>query len=117
MIAHVVLFRPKDPVPDAARDAFARAIVTARREIPSIRGFWVGRRLLDGAPSYTLPTADFPFAAVVEFDDPGGLAAYLQHPAHDRLSVAMRATVDAALVFDYEAADAAEAATIVSGAV
>jgi hypothetical protein len=117
VIAHVVLFRPKDAVPDSARDAFVSAIVSARQAIPSIRRFWVGRRLLDGAPSYLLPTGDFPFAAVIEFDDRQGLAAYLQHPAHEALAQVLHATVDAALVFDYEAADAAHAAGIVSGAV
>ena len=116
MIAHVVLFRPKNAVADAARDAFVAAIVAARVATPSIRRFWVGRRLADEAPSYALPTADFPFAAVVEFDDRAGLVAYLQHPAHVALGQALHATVDAALVFDYEAADAAEAARIVSGA-
>lgn len=113
MIVHVVLFRPREPVTDAARDAFVDAIVTARQAIPSVRRFWVGRRLVDGWPSYKLPTADFPFAAVVEFDDRDGLAAYMQHPAHEALSRALHATVDAALVFDYEAADAVDARRIV----
>lgn len=117
MIAHVVLFRPKLAVADAARDAFVAAVVGARQAIPSIRRFWIGRRLTGGAPSYVLPSADFPFAAVVEFDDRDGLVAYLHHPAHEVLGKALHAALEAALVFDYEAADAAEAPRIVSGAV
>lgn len=113
MIAHVVLFRPKNLLADDARDAFIDAIVTARRAIPSVRRFWVGRRLAGEVPSYRIPTADFPFAAVVEFDDRDGLVAYLRHPAHEALGAALHATVDAALVFDYEIGDAAEARRIV----
>jgi hypothetical protein len=113
VIAHVVLFRPKPAVAGDARAGFIDAIVAARQSIPSIRRFWVGRRLAGEAPSYRIPTADFPFAAVVEFDDLGGLTAYLTHPSHDALSHTLHATVEAALVFDYEIGDAAEAGRIV----
>ena len=80
MVAHLVLYRPKPGLDAEARDRFTEAIVLARREIPAIRRFVVGRRIVDG-PSYKLgPFPDFPYIAVIEFDDRAGLLTYLQHP-------------------------------------
>jgi hypothetical protein len=56
---------------------------------------------------------DFPYAAIAEFDDRAGLTSYLTHPAHLALGEQFNATVEAALVFDYDAVDASEAASVV----
>ena len=45
---------------------------------------------------------DYPFAAVVEFDDLAGLEAYLNHPQHERLGELFYQLLEAALVYDYE---------------
>lgn len=105
MIAHVVLFRPRAGLPAAERDAFERALAHARQSIPSIRRFAIGRRVLHGARYEQAMTADFPFAAIVEFDDLGGMKAYLAHPAHDELGRLLWQTSDSVLVYDYEVAD------------
>lgn len=108
MVAHLVLYRPKPGLDDEARAKFTEAIVAARREIPAIRRFIVGRRLMDG-PSYQLGALpDFPYLAVIEFDDRPGLTTYLQHPSHTGLGGMFRSAIDAALVYDFDIADAAD---------
>ncbi len=101
MIAHVVLFRPRGGLGDADRDAFLAAIAHARREIPSVRRFFVGRRARHGHAYEPLMAEDFPWAAIVEVDDAKGLAAYLAHPAHEELGRLLWATSEKVLVFDY----------------
>jgi hypothetical protein len=53
---------------------------------------------------------DYPYLAWIEFDDAAGLRSYLAHPVHATLGRAFRSTLESALVYDYETADAAEAA-------
>jgi hypothetical protein len=116
MVAHLVLYRPKPGLDAEARDRFTEAIVVARREIPAIRRFLVGRRIVDGRP-YTLgPFPDFPYVAMIEFDDRAGLSTYLLHPMHAGLGEAFGSTVDAALVYDFETADASEAESFLTSA-
>lgn len=116
MVAHLVLFRPKDGLDEEARRRFTDALSAARRDIPAVRRFSVGRRLA-GGPSYDLPALpDFPYVAVVEFDDEEGLRAYLAHPAHEALGLQFRSALAAALVYDFEMVDAGEAATLLGGA-
>ena len=74
--------------------------------IPTIRRFWIGRRLNDG-PSYRLGgSPDFPFMAVIEFDDRAGLDAYLGHAAHQAVGRLFNETTEAALIYDFEMFDA-----------
>lgn len=114
MIVHLVLYRPKPGLEADARDRFVEALAAARRDIPSIRRFVVGRRLA-GGPSYNVANLpDFPYMALIEFDEVPGLVAYLGHPVHAGLGQAFRSSLDAALVYDYEVADAADAAGLLS---
>lgn len=106
MIAHVVLFRPRAGLSDADRTAFVRAIEQARREIPSIRRFRVGRRVLLGHAYEQAMTQDFPYAAFIEFDAVEPLKAYLAHPAHAELGRLLGETSAAWLAYDYETHDA-----------
>lgn len=106
MIVHLVLFRPKADAGPDLRDALLDAIREATRQIPTVRRFSIGRRLIDG-PSYVRGGfPDFPFAALVEFDDRAGLDAYLAHPAHVALGRHFNAAADTALIYDYEVVDA-----------
>ncbi len=101
-MAHVVLFRPKDGYGGAEQDAFVAAIERARREIPSIRRLFVGRRSLHGHRYEQMMVEDYPWAAIVEIDDAEGLAAYLAHPAHAELGRLLWATGEKVLVYDYD---------------
>lgn len=110
MVTHVVLYRPRPGLDDEAAGRFTAALAAARREIPGILRFIVGRRL-DPGPAYSLgPFPDFPFLAVVEFASREDLLGYLQHPRHVELGRSFAECAEAALVYDFETADAAEAA-------
>ena len=103
MLVHVVLFRPKPGLADSHRAAMFDALCDAAQEIPTVRRFHVGTRVIHGAAYESLMSLDFPFAALVEFDDLAGLQTYLNHPAHDRLGQLFYALQDAALAYDYVA--------------
>ena len=102
MILHAVLFRPKPALSDADREAMFSALRAAARGIPTVRRFHIGSRLRHGAGYEAMMSQDFPYAALIEFDDLAGLQAYLQHPAHQRLGELFYALQEAALAYDYE---------------
>ncbi|HVF41247.1 MAG TPA: Dabb family protein [Gemmatimonadaceae bacterium] len=102
MVVHVVLFRPKTTVADSDRAAMLDAVSAAAREIPAVRGFRIGTRVVHSANYERLMAQEFPFLAIVEFDDLDGLKAYLLHPKHERLSKLFYELQEAALVYDYE---------------
>jgi hypothetical protein len=102
MLLHVVLFRPKASVSESDRTAMFAALDAAATHIPGVRRFQVGARVTHGAAYEALMPLDFPFAAVVEFDDLAGLQAYLTHPEHARLGELFYRLQDAALSYDYE---------------
>ncbi len=113
MTLHVVLYRPKPNLDDEARQRFIGALVAARRDIPAVRSFVVGRRI-NGGPSYQVgDMPDYPYAAVVEFDDRAGLHSYLAHPAHLALGREFGSSVESALVYDYDAVDAGTPAPLI----
>jgi hypothetical protein len=99
---HVVLFRPKAAIPEADRQAMFDALRLAATEIPSVRRFQVGRRVTHGRAYEQMMTVDYPYAAIVEFDDLAGLQTYLNHPQHEKLGGLFYALLDAGLVYDYE---------------
>jgi hypothetical protein len=78
------------------------ALRIASTEIPSVREFRVGERVVHGAAYERLMAEDYPYAAVIEFDDRGGLKAYLEHPNHSELGRLFWALMDVGLVYDYE---------------
>lgn len=107
MIAHIVLFRPHADLSGAGRESLAAAFAAALREIPSIRRARVGRRVRVGRAYEAAMRADYPYAAVIEFDDPAGLAAYLEHPAHEQLAARFFSAFEEALMYDFELEDGA----------
>ena len=107
MILHVVLFRPKADISESDRIAMFSALETAAKEIPSVRRFQVGARVAHGAAYERLMSEDYPFAAVIEFDDLAGLQAYLEHPQHKRLGTLFYGLQEVALAYDYEATNRA----------
>ena len=102
MVLHIVLFRPKPSVSDSDRAAMFAALHAAATEVPTVRRFQVGNRVKHGRPYEQMMLEDYPFAAVVEFDDLAGLKAYLNHPQHERLGGLFYQLLEAALVYDYE---------------
>ena len=102
MVLHVVLFRPRAGISEADREEMFAALYAAVHEIPSVRRFHVGTRITHGAAYEPLMAQDFPYAAVIEFDDLAGLQAYLKHPKHRELGELFYRLQDAALAYDYE---------------
>ena len=102
MIAHLVLFRPRPGLSEEDRRGLAAALVTALETIPSIRRSRVGRRVMHGRPYEALMRIDYAYAALLEFDDLAGLAAYLEHPAHEALASRFFTTFEEALMYDFD---------------
>ena len=78
------------------------ALKVAAQEIPTVRRFHVGARVTHGAAYEKLMPHDFPFAAIVEFDDLAGLQEYLQHSKHHALGELFYRLQDVALAYDYD---------------
>lgn len=100
MIAHIVLFRPRATVTDAERHAFVDALERACRDVPTIRRATIGRSRPEDSGR------DYPYTAVMEFDDAAGLAAYFAHPLHLPLARLFHQTCDATLIVNAETRDA-----------
>ena len=102
MVAHVVLFRPREGLTHAQRAALVDAFSRALSAIPGIRRASVGRRITHGRSYEQLMKENYAFAAVLEFDDARALREYLEHPAHAELGERFFDSFDAALIYDYE---------------
>jgi hypothetical protein len=112
MIAHLVLFRPRAGLTEAARQNLTTSFSRAVREIPSVRRARVGRRITHGRPYEQLMRVDFSYAAVLEFDDLEGLKSYLDHPVHAELAARFFETSAEALIYDFELHDGVEALAV-----
>ena len=109
MVVHIVLFRPKANLSGIEQKALLASIEHAAANIPSVRRFRFGKTVAN-PPSYQLQGfPDLPYLAVVEFDDRAGLEDYLEHQLHGDLGRRFNDSLEAALIYDYELADAAEA--------
>ena len=95
--------KPRPNLSAADREQLIAAFERAVTEIPTVRHVRVGRRITHGAGyEARMPdTADYLVA--IEFEDVEGLAAYLHHPAHEKLSVLFTESLAGALVYDFEA--------------
>ena len=104
MIQHVVLFRPKQSLSDADRQALIVALQDAISGIPDIRHSTIGRRVLLNRPGYEQQMAEhYEYSAVIEFDSESGLRAYLDHPVHVDLGRRLFEAADALLAYDFAA--------------
>jgi hypothetical protein len=106
VIAHLVLFKPRASLSDAERRQFLLALEHALVSIPSIARARVGRRRRLGRQYDQESSADFPFAALLEFRDEAGLRAYLDHPAHQSLGEQFYTASESALALDYDLIEA-----------
>ena len=105
---HVVLFKPRADLRPSDRAAFVSALERAIKEIPTVRGVRVGRRVTCGAGyEKTAPDAA-DFLAVIEFDDLAGLQSYLEHPAHEELGRRFNESMAGGFAYDFELVDVRE---------
>jgi hypothetical protein len=114
VIAHVVLFRPRSDLTDAQRQAFVSALEHALVNITLIRRARVGRRFALGRQYDEQNAQDFPFAAILEFDDREALQEYLEHEAHRALGQQFYFAAESALAFDYELLEGVDAGRLLA---
>jgi hypothetical protein len=102
MVTHLVLMKPRADLSVDDRLALIAAFDRALREIPTVRGVRVGRRVVHGPAYEQLVPDSADYLVVIDFDDLDGLQAYLQHPAHEQLGVRFGQSLSSALVYDFE---------------
>ena len=114
MIAHVILFKPRAGLSAAERGAVLETLTHASRDIPGIRSFRIGKRVRHGLPGYEqMMPEDFEFLVIIEVDDLDALRAYLAHPSHAAFGAHFTQSSAAALAYDYEVVDVADAMKLV----
>ena len=102
MLTHIVLMKPRPDLSADARQALVDAFERAIRDIPTVRGVRIGRRVTHGA-GYEQTSPDMAdYLAVIDFDDLAGLQAYLRHPAHAELGARFGQSLSGAMVYDFE---------------
>jgi hypothetical protein len=109
VVEHIVLFKPRAGLTDAQRQTLAATMKEAIRDIPHLRRARFGHRVFTGRPYEQMMRADYPFVAILEFDDHAALKAYMVHPVHERLGEVFFECFEDALMYDY-ALDEGEAA-------
>ena len=115
MIAHIILFTPRDDLSKSAQRDLLTALTAAAANIPSVRRFRLGRRVRHGLPGYEqMMRDDFSFTVIVEFDDIEGLKAYLAHPSHATVGRHFSASASRSLAYDYEMVDARDAESLIA---
>ena len=97
-----MLFRLRPDVSSEDRRALLDAWATALNDIPVIRRARVGRRVRIGRSYESLTRLDFPYAAVIEFDNVEALRAYLDHPAHEAVATRLFDAIADTLIYDFE---------------
>lgn len=102
MVSHVVLMKPRADLRWEDRERFIAAFERAVREIPTVRGVRVGRRVTHGAGYEAAAPDSADYVAEIDFDDLAGLQAYLRHPAHEALGASFGESLRAAMVYDFE---------------
>ena len=101
MVSHVALMTPRADLSATDKRAFIDAFERALRDIPTIRGVRVGRRVRHGA-EYEQSQADVQFVAIIDFDDLAGLQTYLRHPAHEDVGARFGQSLSFSNVYDFE---------------
>ncbi len=102
VIAHIVLFRPRADVTEAERQTFVAALERACRDVPTIRRASVGRSLPGDQGG------EFPYTAVIEFDNETDLQAYIAHPLHQPLAKLFWQTCAAVTIVNAKTVDGRE---------
>ena len=101
MVTHIVMFRPRAGLTDAQRRRLADTMKAVMRDVPQLRRARFGQRVRTGRPYEQLMRADYPYLALLEFDDQAALNAYMAHPVHERLGDVFFECFEDALMYDY----------------
>ena len=93
--------KPRADLSARDRTAFVESFERAIRDIPTVRGVRIGRRVRHGA-GYESSAPDVDYAVIIDFDDVAGLQTYLRHPAHVELGARFGQALSSAMVYDFE---------------
>jgi hypothetical protein len=102
MVSHLALIKPRPDLSTSDRERLISAFERAVREIPTVRGVRVGRRITHGAGYEARMPDAADYLVMIDFDDAEGLASYLRHPAHEDLGLRFQDSLAAAFVYDFE---------------
>jgi len=103
VIAHIVLFKPRDSLGTEQRRAILDGVLAGVKRCPTVRACRIGRRVLHGLPGYEQAMReDYQYVLILEFETVQGLTDYLAHPEHARLAACFSTASAAALAYDYE---------------
>jgi hypothetical protein len=103
MIAHIVLFTPKDGTSAGERRAFATSVLETARAVPAIRRAMIGRSIqVDVGHLREMGHTPYQFAALLEFDKAADLVEYLNHPTHAELGRQFWALCGSTVVVEVE---------------
>jgi hypothetical protein len=103
VIAHIVLLQPRPDLTEAQRHDALATLERAAADVPEIRRFRLGRRVMHGLPGYEQQMSqNFEFALIIELDDVEALRRYLRAPAHAALGQLFYTATTAALAYDSE---------------
>jgi hypothetical protein len=102
MVSHLALMKPRAGLSAADRERLIAAFERALREIPTVRRVRVGQRIIHGAGYEARMPDAADYFVMIDFEDAGGLATYLHHPAHEDLGIRFYDSLAAAFVYDFE---------------
>jgi Stress responsive A/B Barrel Domain len=115
LLCHLVLLKPRPDLSGEERQALIGAFEHALREIRTVRGVRVGRRMQHGAAYERAAPDGADYLVVIDFDDLAGLQEYLRHPAHEALGARFNQSLSSALVYDFEVGGVETLARLASG--
>ena len=107
MIAHIVLFNPKQDASSELLLSCAQLLERLSREVPGVRRASVGRRVEIEA-GYSRPVGEKTYlnVCILEFEDKQSLINYLTHPLHRELGRLFWALSESAVILESEMVDA-----------
>jgi len=94
MLIHIVCWKYKPDVPDAARDEHRRRLKELSKLVPDLARLEVGADILHLDRS-------FDTALMAEFDSREALDAYTEHPEHQTVAAMGRELAEKALSVDF----------------
>jgi hypothetical protein len=110
MIAHIVLFQPREDSTLEEQASLVEAISVACREIPSVVRAQIGKRIKIGAGyEEQVGRMAYSHAAIIEFESREKLVEYLEHPLHGQLGQLFWQVCKSALIEDMEVTQASSA--------
>jgi len=113
VIAHLVLFTPKQDLKESDARSFAQTIVEVFRQIPDLHRAVVGRSVdVDAGYQRNFGDKTYQFAAVLEFHDKAALLGYLNHPLHKELGALFWRHCESTVIVEIEGADARSSAAV-----